>query len=186
MMHEFFKKLPSIILLFTSITVAMSSISYAEETDCTACHEPITIGKSVHPALAMGCDACHTAIDPTTVPHKITNKNSRGLSAKMRDLCFGCHDKEPFTKTTVHGAILLGCTSCHNPHASDNAKLLKDKLPVLCITCHEDGFSKGKGHALAGHEACMTCHNPHSTDAPKLVKSVNNEPSPKQQARLSK
>jgi predicted CXXCH cytochrome family protein len=72
----------------------------------------------------MGCASRHTAVDASDVPHKIINRNPKGLSTKMRDLCYGCHDRKPFMKTTVHGAVMLGCTSCHSPHTSDQAHLL--------------------------------------------------------------
>ncbi len=91
----------------------------------------------------------------------------------MRELCYGCHDRTPFMKKTVHGAVLLGCTSCHNPHASDHAHLLKEEIPQLCLTCHGERIAAqlGKTHALTGNEVCSTCHNPHATAAPKLVES---------------
>jgi len=150
----------------------------AEEPSCIACHEALGTGTSVHAALSMGCAACHSAVDAAGVPHKITNRNPKGLTSKMRDLCYSCHDKKPFMKNTVHGAILLGCTSCHDPHASKHAKLLKEDIPGLCISCHKDRFSPGAGgsHALAGNEACAGCHDPHASDTPKLMQSGLSRP----------
>jgi predicted CXXCH cytochrome family protein len=121
----------------------------------------------------MGCTACHSAVDASEVPHRITNRNPRGLTQKIRDLCYSCHDKKPFMKNTVHGAIALGCTSCHDPHASDHARLLKEDIPALCLRCHEERFTsaKNKGHHAARNEMCSNCHNPHATDTPKLFVS---------------
>jgi predicted CXXCH cytochrome family protein len=158
--------------------ILIPAIALAEGPSCDSCHENLTAGKSVHPAIAMGCAACHTAVDATDVPHKITNRNPKGLSAKMRDLCYSCHDRTPFMKNTVHGAVMLGCTSCHDPHTSDHAKLLKEAIPQLCLTCHENPVTAQKGatHAMTGKELCSTCHNPHATDAPKLVESGRGSP----------
>ena len=167
------------ILMLTLFLVPLSG--HAEEpAECTSCHEALTTGKNVHAAISMGCASCHSAIDASEVPHKRSNKNPHGLASKMRDLCFTCHDKKPFMKTTVHGAIALGCTSCHNPHSSDHARLLKEDIPVLCLTCHKDQFETGKGksHTLVSNEACSTCHNPHATDTSKLFVARPSDQSP--------
>ncbi|HWR71833.1 MAG TPA: cytochrome c3 family protein, partial [Nitrospirota bacterium] len=83
---------------------------------CADCHADLTADKTAHAAVAMGCESCHTAIDPSDVPHKIKNNIKRGLSAEQPDLCFSCHDKAQFSKQNVHAAVSMGCTSCHNPH----------------------------------------------------------------------
>jgi len=162
-----------IVTIFAVLTVLTPLAAHAQEPDCASCHEALTTGKSVHAAISMGCASCHTAVDASDVPHKITNRNQKGLSAKMRDICYGCHDRQPFMKSTVHAAVLLGCTNCHSPHASDHAHLLKEDVPGLCLSCHGDRLAeqKGRTHVLAGNEACSTCHNPHSTDTPKLVET---------------
>jgi len=168
---------PFIICICTAFLLLPMPVA-AEEPSCIACHEALGAGTSVHAALAMGCAACHSAVDATDVPHKITNRNPKGLASKMRDLCYSCHDKKPFMKNTVHGAILLGCTSCHDPHASKHASLLKEDIPSLCISCHKDRFDPATGgsHVLAGNEACAGCHAPHASDTPKLMQSGLSRP----------
>ena len=32
------------------------------QVDCSQCHPDLAQGKSVHAAVAMGCDSCHSAI----------------------------------------------------------------------------------------------------------------------------
>jgi predicted CXXCH cytochrome family protein len=156
-----------------SILLTLPLLAAAEGPACTSCHEGIDSGASVHAAVSLGCESCHSALDATEVPHKIANRNPKGLTAKLRDLCYSCHDKKPFMKSNVHGALLLGCTSCHDPHASKHARLLKEDIPALCITCHKERFEPGAagGHVLKGNEACAGCHEPHSSDAPKLMQS---------------
>jgi predicted CXXCH cytochrome family protein len=123
----------------------------------------------------MGCDACHTAIDARDIPHKIKNKIARGLSADQPELCFGCHDKSMFEKKVVHPALGMGCTSCHNPHASKSAKLLKGELPGPCYGCHDKGPFSGKHvHPPVAAGQCTSCHSPHSSDLASLLdKPVN-------------
>lgn len=161
-------------LFLIALALLPAAAARAEGPDCASCHENLATGKSVHPAVLMGCASCHTAVDASTVPHKITNRNPKGLGAKMKDLCYGCHDKKNFQKTTVHGAMMLGCTSCHNPHVSDHARVLKDEIPGLCLQCHADRLpqltaSNGAGHTHAATDRCSDCHSPHATDTPKLV-----------------
>jgi len=140
------------------------------ETNCLSCHEELATGTSVHAAVAMGCTSCHANADAADVPHQFKGRNPKGLATRLRDLCFTCHDRSTFTKTSVHGAIVLGCTSCHNPHASKFERLLKESVPTLCIGCHQDRSAHdAQKHALAGSEVCSTCHNPHASDAPKLI-----------------
>jgi predicted CXXCH cytochrome family protein len=165
--------MPRTLLVLGMFPVFASAAIAAEESACRSCHEELTTGKSVHQAISMGCESCHSAVDASVVPHKFTNRNPKGLASKMRDLCYNCHDRASFMKTTVHGAIALGCTTCHNPHRSNHARLLKEAVPTLCVGCHEDRFAPGKstGHSLAGNEACSSCHDPHASDGPKLMLS---------------
>jgi predicted CXXCH cytochrome family protein len=74
-----------------------------------------------------------------------------------------------FSKKDVHAAIGMGCTSCHNPHSTDTAKLLVTDQPDVCYNCHDKAmFSKKIVHAAIGM-GCTGCHNPHSTDTAKLL-----------------
>jgi len=151
-------------LLFMSSPVSSAGI------DCFQCHEELTKGKSVHAAVAMGCPTCHTAIDAAVVPHRITNKITRGLSAGQPDLCYGCHDKSMFEKKFVHAAVGMGCTGCHNPHASKNEKLLAAAGSDLCYPCHDKAlFTKKNVHSPVAAGQCTACHSPHSTDAASLL-----------------
>lgn len=160
----------SLILLLSIILVSAPPV-VADEPDCAACHEQQTSGKAVHPAVSMGCQSCHSAVDAAEVPHAFTNRNPKGLSARIKDLCFTCHDRKLFTGATVHGALMLGCTSCHDPHVSDHAHVLKQEIPRLCLNCHEERLTAkdGRTHILSGNEACTACHHPHATNTPKLV-----------------
>ncbi len=152
------------------LLIGAASRPEAKEIDCLECHADLAQGKTVHPAVAMGCATCHAAIDASDIPHKKKNKIARGLSAEQPALCYGCHDKAPFNKKTVHAAVGMGCTGCHNPHASKNPKLIVSPMPDLCYTCHDKtAFSKKTVHPPVASGDCLTCHIPHSGDNPSLL-----------------
>ncbi|OGW32776.1 MAG: hypothetical protein A2X58_10600 [Nitrospirae bacterium GWC2_56_14] len=159
--------------LFTSCIMTLflfSSNSFAADIDCLKCHRKLTTGSVVHAAVSMGCTTCHTAIDAKTVPHKKSGAAARGLSAEQPDLCYGCHAKAAFEKKGVHAALAMGCTSCHNPHSSNTAKLLLSEAPGLCFTCHDKAlFSKKTIHAPVAGGMCLTCHVPHASDEVALL-----------------
>jgi predicted CXXCH cytochrome family protein len=171
-----------------------SGMSKQKGINCLECHGDLERGKSVHAALAMGCESCHTAIDATDTPHIKKNKIKRGLSALPPELCFGCHDRLLFNKKVVHAALGKGCSGCHNPHASNAASLLIAPVENLCMTCHDKqlsgkhimaGYSLGDRHPTKGTTdpakpsrdlSCVSCHNPHSSSQQKLF--VNEASSP--------
>ena len=166
------------VIIFLSICPEAFAAAAADaapvEVDCSKCHAGLVVRmKVVHSAVEMGCPSCHTGIaDALKVPHKKTNTITKGLSAEQPELCYGCHDRAKFTKKTVHAAVGMGCTGCHNPHAGNNEKLLVAAVPDLCFNCHDKGeFSRKNVHA-AVQMGCLTCHDPHSSDNPGiLVKS---------------
>ncbi len=163
------------VLAFRLITVAAvlilgSTGTYAEDVDCSMCHPDLAKKKTVHAAVSMGCTGCHTSLNVAEVPHKVTGKFPKGLSAEQPDLCYGCHDKGIFTKKNVHAALAMGCTSCHNPHSSDNQKLLLADAPDLCYTCHDKtGFNNTSTHSPVAGGMCGSCHEVHSAKLQKLL-----------------
>jgi len=76
----------------------------------------------------------------------------------------------------VHGPVASGdCQTCHVPHSSDRAQLLKDETSKLCAVCHDDvtpaNLLKAKSvhpPALAG--SCISCHDVHGSAQPAYLK----------------
>ena len=90
-------------------------------------------------------------------------------------LCLGCHDNGPFTRKHLHGPVAEGgCGACHDPHQSDNKKLLVKKGRELCLSCHEDFASKMQKarvvHPPVTKEPCTSCHDPHGSDVASLLR----------------
>ncbi|OGW41730.1 MAG: hypothetical protein A2010_08195 [Nitrospirae bacterium GWD2_57_9] len=160
--------LPAAVLISTVLSTGTAAS--AADVDCLMCHAELAGKKVKHAAVDMGCPGCHGAVDAADVPHKMTNKSKKGLSSEQPDLCFGCHDKSAFSKKTVHAALGMGCTGCHDPHSSDRKKLLAADLPGLCFNCHDKAeFGKKNVHAPVAAGDCLACHNPHSSDAVALL-----------------
>jgi predicted CXXCH cytochrome family protein len=86
--------------------------------------------------------------------------------------CLRCHSALT-QKKVVHGAVSIGCASCHpgmdaaSPHQSKGRfpkGLAKDAVAV-CIDCHEQALYEGKVvHAPVATGTCILCHDPHASD----------------------
>lgn len=156
----------SLLILFLLLGLCAAGMpdagtALAVELPCLECHKSKKTGKVVHPAVEMGCSLCHLS------PHK-EEKPELSLTSDMPGLCYQCHDRAGFQKTSVHAPVAGGmCASCHNPHASDNKKLLSGNIPEICYACHDKGaFTKSTQHSPVAQGQCAFCHNPHSSDNP--------------------
>lgn len=119
---------------------------------CSDCHNP-------HGAVAPNW---RMAARPRMVEHALANEQP----------CLKCHVdlRGPFL--FEHAAVRVdGCESCHSPHGSTNARLLKRPvLYTVCLECHNGapGFGRsGDGipiqsasHNMADprYRNCTTCH----------------------------
>jgi predicted CXXCH cytochrome family protein len=82
--------------------------------------------------------------------------------------CVACHENKSKGKS-VHSAIAMGCTSCHEIRTVKDVthvKLITATPYALCFTCHADKNAadiKGKVHPPAVRD-CLKCHDPHTSD----------------------
>ncbi|MCL5023597.1 MAG: cytochrome C [Nitrospirae bacterium] len=139
----------------------------SEEGCVTAqCHPTLLKGKDVHPAAQGGCDTCH---ESTAKPHPQPGKKTFKLVQEPPALCAMCHT--PFgKKPNIHPPVKDGmCTTCHNPHSSDQQKLLAQPMKDLCLTCHSDKASFKYLHGPASAGDCTACHTPHESDNKRLL-----------------
>jgi DmsE family decaheme c-type cytochrome len=86
-----------------------------------------------HPVLEghMTCVQCHD-------PHGLDiMKPARGLAmARVNEACAACHREQARPFVFEHEALREGCTVCHQPHGSVNAKMLTERDNNLCLKCH--------------------------------------------------
>lgn len=107
----------------------------SKETVCFDCHADVR-GQfnlpSHHPVPEgkMSCTDCHP-------PHKGQAFRGGGMALlSENESCFRCHAKERGPFVFEHEASREGCTVCHAPHGSINAKMLTVRDANLCMKCH--------------------------------------------------
>lgn len=134
-------------------------------TDCLGCHSPHSSDRkglmkaSLHKPFAENkCASCHPA-------------GSTGIVKSGINLCLGCHKASMtgFNKISSHlipGRADSLCDSCHNPHASDEKHLLKDKEARVCYGCHNDTkeYVAKSDHKHPKLGACSDCHVSHGSN----------------------
>lgn len=85
------------------------------------------------------------------------------------EICWLCHGNlgSQLAMEYQHSPFEGGyCTTCHNPHASNNRVLLISRPQDLCVTCHPQGpeFTRDQRHPPVAQRLCLECHHPHASD----------------------
>jgi len=112
----------------------------SQETVCYQCHADVRAQFELpthHPVPEgrMTCTDCHD-------PHKGSIFKGGGTELlSQNDNCLKCHPAERGPFVFEHQALREGCTTCHNPHGSINAKLLVDRDANLCLSCHFEQYT---------------------------------------------
>jgi predicted CXXCH cytochrome family protein len=155
-------------MLVGVLLIASRAAGAADSCVTASCHATLLTAKNVHPP-AEGCDNCHESV---AANHPQKGKKTFKLTQEPPELCTAaCHDAFG-TKSDVHAPVQSGmCTTCHDPHASNQPKLLVQPMKALCTSCHDDKTGFPHMHGPAGAGDCVACHNPHESDIkPLLVK----------------
>lgn len=121
----------------------------------------------------MQCTDCHNP-HGAAAPTWTTGQRPRMVDAALGNEapCLKCHMDKRGPFAFEHSAVRIdGCSSCHAPHGSANARLLKrPAVFTLCLECHTgaDNFGRqgdGIQAAPASHNMasprfrnCTTCH----------------------------
>lgn len=136
---------------------------------CYQCHDAMGKKKVVHSPVKDGdCLSCHN-------PHGAANRYLLEVDKDLSELCFGCHDSDPFKRPSMHGPVAAGaCTVCHSPHQADTKSLLKGPIRQLCLNCHKDFAGQLQAaqvvHSPVKDAPCTNCHDPHASAAPFVLK----------------
>ncbi len=134
---------------------------------CSVCHVQIDDPKKLRADLAGVCAICHAPPVP-----KLDKPHSE---VAVLALCLSCHPERVADrkKAHVHPPFASGdCLTCHDPHATDNPKLLNDEVNTLCTTCHQpdaENIRKAHGGIVVADAKCTECHSPHASEREHLL-----------------
>ena len=153
---------------------------------CLSCHadkDATQIKGTVHEPAVRDCLKCHD-------PHVAENKNlllKATAGGEKENLCLSCHKVGVSVpeKGSRHGALDLGCDTCHTTHKTgDPAKFefayhLVKSTPQLCIDCHDpkdEALQKSHQNQPFAGANCVQCHDPHQSRSPKLMQAFLHNP----------
>jgi predicted CXXCH cytochrome family protein len=85
-----------------------------------------------HPVMSgkISCGDCHDPHEGNAI------KGSGADMEAQNETCTRCHTAQKGPFVFEHGAMKEGCTICHNPHGTINAKMLVARDANLCLRCH--------------------------------------------------
>jgi len=135
-------------------------------TDCFGCHSPHSSDRkgllktTLHKPFGENqCTSCHSAGSTAVV--------KSGIS-----LCTECHQTSLAGFNKINSHLIVGsndnlCITCHNPHASDEKHLFKDKEDRVCYACHSDTkeYTAGSNHKHPKLGICSDCHTAHGSNS---------------------
>ena len=133
-------------------------------TLCGTCHAqvPESFGLASHHPVAEGkvqCSDCHNV-------HAAPLPNGPVAIAARNQSCIKCHAEAGGPFAFEHPAVKAqGCTACHEPHGSKNAKLLiRANVNQVCMFCHTMATNFTAPGVLPFHnqsknpQPCTSCH----------------------------
>jgi len=164
---------------------------------CYTCHDDLAEKfrqQGTHqPVMEGNCDACHASHG---------SPNTAFIRKPAPELCADCHQIDEELNQS-HGGYSLAnadCLTCHNPHTSDQPKLIRatahppyedgdcdichepgadrkpelvDEMTALCAACHESVEERQDWthqHAPFEGGECTACHNVHVADQDHLLR----------------
>ncbi len=163
--------------------VEMADMMPARPTDslCYSCHNgefPELLNQHREAGVSWECLRCHKA-EPMETDFSLDGpvKYAMAEGARVAPLCYRCHinkEKEHSEFKYVHGPVAMqGCNMCHNPHGSNNKRLLQKEISTLCVECHrlQEMVEKPHLHAPLVKSGCTACHDPHGSNSPFFLPS---------------
>lgn len=152
--------------------LVMSEMSPRDVSEtCTTCHNRSNHSEwdgSKHDSRNMGCTTCHSVHDSKSEKAQLTGRTET-------ETCIQCHQKEVHkVRRSSHMPVVEGkmeCSTCHNPHGSQNVKMLREgnSITESCATCHAEKRGPFLWEHAVGRENCVTCHDPHGSNNDRML-----------------
>jgi DmsE family decaheme c-type cytochrome len=125
---------------------------------CFSCHaeQRADFKKPFHHRVEEGlikCSDCHNA-------HGTPKDRQLRATPDQDAVCFKCHSDKRGPFVFEHEPVKAeGCTSCHFPHGSTNARMLTSaRTNSLCLQCH--AATSAIGHSQNTRiQQCIDCHS---------------------------
>lgn len=89
-------------------------------SECLSCHTEKAKGQSVHFDFTHACAVCH-------VVNAADGRTSITLVLAREKICYSCHEKDAMDRVPY---MQGECVSCHDPHTSQRAHLLRANVPT--------------------------------------------------------
>ncbi len=141
---------------------------------CLTCHNRTShdnFAGGKHDSRNVGCVTCHSV-------HAPKSEKAQLKTETISETCVTCHVKE-VNKVHKSSHMPVGeingnkmeCTTCHNPHGSNNVKMLKEGTSITeaCATCHAEKRGPFLWEHAVGRESCVTCHDPHGSNNERML-----------------
>lgn len=156
-------------LFLLLLSLLFISNLYAQDIDCSDCHE-VEI-KGVH-LDAIECADCHS---------DIVNEDHQDNGAEEVE-CQNCHDEyDASVKNDIHHKLKKNikgkptCKSCHGKHSIVAPAKFKNPTKQYCGKCHPNGnilIANSYHSTSINQETCFDCHDSEDYD-PMLSASVH-------------
>jgi len=124
-----------------------------------------------HDSRNMSCLTCHSV-------HAPKSEKAQLKTAGVQETCVQCHVKE-VNKIHKSSHMPVGgqygnkmeCTTCHNPHGSQNVKMLKEGTSITdaCVTCHAEKRGPFLWEHAPVREGCTSCHDAHGSNNERML-----------------
>lgn len=149
-------------------TPEIKLLASSPEEVCFSCHQAkrAKFNLPFHhkvPEGRMNCWDCHN-------PHQTQTTEQQLGRSQISEKCLICHPAQrgPFTYEHL-GVEVGGCLACHQPHGSENARLLKrSNQYLLCLECHSGTMTEISLYgpktpnfhitSQATYQSCTVCH----------------------------
>jgi len=138
---------------------------------CTTCHNRSSHDNwagGKHDSRNLTCTTCHSV-------HAAKSEKAHLKTETVQETCVQCHRKEVNkVHKSSHMPVREGkleCTTCHNPHGSQNVKMLREGNSIVeaCTSCHTEKRGPFLWEHAAVREGCTTCHDPHGTNNERML-----------------
>lgn len=138
---------------------------------CTTCHnrsEHTYWEGGKHDSRNMSCVTCHSVHSPKSSAGQLKTET-------QEQTCVQCHRTQVSKlHRSSHMPVREGkmqCSTCHNPHGSQNVKMLREgnSINESCASCHAEKRGPFLWEHAPGRNECITCHDPHGSNNERML-----------------